>query len=248
MLCWLTMRRFAESENPFALFPGCCRAKLPRMIISEGRAYIFVHIPKTGGTSMALALEARAMAGDILVGDTPKALRRRRRLKRLQPRGRLWKHSTLADIEGVLTPAQIAAMFTFTIVRNPWDRAVSYYHWLRAQSFRHPAVTLAQQADFATFLRDPQIVLSLHGAPARHYMTDATGVERASAYLRLEHIEEDMPLLSGHLGFTPNLPHVNRSERANDYRQQYDDALAEHLAEVCAEDIARFDYHFDGQD
>ena len=26
------------------------------MIISRGRGYIFVHIPKTGGTAMALAL------------------------------------------------------------------------------------------------------------------------------------------------------------------------------------------------
>lgn len=30
------------------------------MIISRGRGYIFVHIPKTGGTAMALALEDRA--------------------------------------------------------------------------------------------------------------------------------------------------------------------------------------------
>ena len=44
------------------------------MIISPGRGYVFVHAPKTGGTAMALALEARAMADDILIGDTPKAL------------------------------------------------------------------------------------------------------------------------------------------------------------------------------
>ena len=42
------------------------------MIISRGRGYIFVHIPKTGGTAMALALEDRAKADDILIGDTPK--------------------------------------------------------------------------------------------------------------------------------------------------------------------------------
>ena len=51
------------------------------MIISRARNYIFVHVPKTGGTAMALALEARAAADDILIGDTPKALRRRGRLK-----------------------------------------------------------------------------------------------------------------------------------------------------------------------
>ena len=70
------------------------------MIISRGRRYIFVHIPKTGGTALSLALETRAMKDDILIGDTPKAKRRRHRLKDVQTAGRLWKHSTLADIDG----------------------------------------------------------------------------------------------------------------------------------------------------
>lgn len=72
------------------------------MIISHGRRYIFVHAPKTGGTSLTLALEARAKADDILVGDTPKAKNRRNRLSDLTPAGRLWKHSTLRDIDGIV--------------------------------------------------------------------------------------------------------------------------------------------------
>src|SRR6056297_170553 len=117
------------------------------MIISPGRGYIFVHIPKTGGTAMALALEGRARADDILIGDTPKARRRRARLKGVQTRGRLWKHATLADIDGLRSGDEIARAFTFTLVRNPWDRMVSYYHWLLGQSFDHPAVRLAQAVD-----------------------------------------------------------------------------------------------------
>ena len=72
------------------------------MILSSGRAYVFVHIPKTGGTAMALALEGRAMKDDIMLGDTPKARKRRRRLQDFKAAGRLWKHSTLADIDGLV--------------------------------------------------------------------------------------------------------------------------------------------------
>ena len=100
------------------------------MIVSPGRRYVFVHIPKTGGTSMALALEARAMKDDILIGDTPKARQRRNRLEGLPARGRLRKHARLADLEGWIGPYGLDAMFVYTMVRNPWDRMVSYYHWL----------------------------------------------------------------------------------------------------------------------
>ena len=126
------------------------------MIISPGRNYIFVHAPKTGGTSMAMALEDRAMRDDILIGDTPKAVRRRGRLDGVEAAGKLWKHSTLADIEGMVDLARIQEAFCFTVVRNPWDRMVSYYHWLREQEFKHSAVKLAKSTDFSGFLNTIQ--------------------------------------------------------------------------------------------
>jgi hypothetical protein len=49
------------------------------MIISHDYKYIFVQIPKTGGTPLTLALEAKAMKYDVLIGDTPKAINRRNR-------------------------------------------------------------------------------------------------------------------------------------------------------------------------
>nr|WP_309501538.1 sulfotransferase family 2 domain-containing protein [uncultured Roseovarius sp.] len=214
------------------------------MIISPGRNYIFVHIPKTGGTAMALALEGRAMKDDILIGDTPKALRRRGRVKGVTAAGRLWKHSTLADIDGLVDMAQIADAFTFTLVRNPWDRMVSYYHWLRVQRFDHPAVTLAQSLDFSAFLRHPQTVAAFRASPYGHYMTDAEGREQCRSYIRIEHLEADAAALWAHLGFSLQLGRANPSDRDPDYRRYYTDRDAVHLSDICAADIARFDYEF----
>ena len=214
------------------------------MIISPGRGYIFVHIPKTGGTSMALALEQRAHRDDILIGDTPKARARKGRLKRLAAGGRLWKHATLADIDGLLSAEELAAMFCFTLVRNPWDRMVSYYHWLRVRNFDHPAVALARALPFDAFLAHPQTRASLQAAPYGSYMRDAAGTERASAFVRLEHLDSDMAPVVRHLGFLPAIGRVNRSERHEDFRPYYTDRTAALVAGLCAEDISRFGYTF----
>ncbi|MBU2999466.1 sulfotransferase family 2 domain-containing protein [Roseovarius nubinhibens] len=214
------------------------------MIISTRRRYIFVHIPKTGGTSLALALEARAAADDILIGDTPKAQRRRGRLKGLQAAGRLWKHSTLADIDGILPPDQMAQMKVICMVRNPWDRLVSYYHWLQEQTFDHEAVRLAQALSFSGFLNHPHTQASFLQWPFERHVTLANGAKRGDFFVRLEDFQRDIAAFEAHLGFAIELPKVNVSRRRRDYRSYYSEADSELVARLCAEDIARFGYAF----
>ncbi len=208
------------------------------MIISPGRRYIFVHIPKTGGTSLALALEDRAMKDDILIGDTPKAQRRKRRLQEINAPGRVWKHATLADIEGVVP---LDDKLVFTLVRNPWDRVVSYYHWLKDQNFSHPAVALAKQQSFTDFVCAPATQSALRANPYGHYVTGAA----APVFVRIEHFAADIAPVVAHLGFDLELPRVNASDRARDWTRYYCERSKAIIAEVCAEDIERFGYTFE---
>jgi hypothetical protein len=217
------------------------------MILSRGRRYIYVHIPKTGGTALTLALEARAMKDDIIVADTPKGRARKGKLKHVETSGRLWKHSTLSDIRGLASDDEIATFYTVTLVRNPWDRLVSYYHWLREQGFAHPAVTLAKASEFSAFLNAPETRAGFAAHPYASYVTTGAGQERCDLFIRLEHFDEDVRAFEAHLGFrlAPLAP-ANQSGRAADWRGFFSDRDAETIAEICAADIARFGYRFDG--
>lgn len=194
---------------------------------------------------MSLALESRAMKDDIMLGDTPKARKRRHRVRDVKAAGRLWKHSTLADLDGLVDLPELEKLFIFTLVRNPWDRLVSYYHWLREQSFDHPAVRLAKTARFQDFVVHPQTQVSFGRWPTRAYLTDAAGRARGDAFIRLERFEDDAAPLWAHLGFRLDLPRTNESRRSADWRGYYDDDTAALVGKLCAEDILRFGYRFD---
>ena len=211
------------------------------MIISRGRGYVFVHIPKTGGTALATALEARAMADDILIGDTEKARKRRKRAQALPAKGRVWKHSTIADMEGVWAEGEPGSLMVFALVRNPWDRVVSYYHWLRAQGFDHPAVHAAKALTFEGFVMDEGQGAALKAWPYGRYVEGAVD----PVFVRLEQFEADFAPVAAHLGFGVTLERVNASARARDWRGYYSDTTRARVAEICAEDIARFGYGFE---
>ncbi len=216
------------------------------MIISRGRRYIFVHIPKTGGTAFSQALEAGALDDDILIGDTPKARARAGHIKGLKSAGRLWKNSTLQDIEGLLTAAEIESFFTVTLVRNPWDRLVSLYHWLRLQRFAHSMVSIAKTHSFSGFLNHKTTRSLVFASPYGRAMTQPNGIEHADLFIRIEAFAEDVRPFEAHLGYRlPPLPRLNTSDRTADWRPYYcaDDATL--VAMICGQDIARFGYRFD---
>lgn len=217
------------------------------MIVSRGRRYIFVHAPKTGGTSLALMLEAKAMKDDIMLGDTPKAKKRRKRVEGIETSGRLWKHSMLSDLYGLVTQEEMEEFFVFSLVRNPWDRMVSYYHWLQSQRFDHPAVGRAKTLSFREFVLDPMILRAMELNPYGRYVEDRDGIDRGDHFIRLEHIRDELGPVEDALGFKfHEIAHENASNRVQDYRSAYDDRGAEAVARACATDIQRFSYRFDG--
>jgi hypothetical protein len=221
------------------------------VIVSFAHRFVFVHIPKTGGTALMQALEAVSGPEDLLIGDTPEARRRRpvlRRALRARPAaGRVWKHARLADIEGPVAREALAGFRVLAVVRNPWERLASYYHWIGAQSFAHPHVALARRLDLAGFVAHPAVAAAFRASPAAAYVRDGAGVEHPALWLRHERLEADAAALGALLGVAlPPLGRVNVSARPADWRRGYTPAAVAAVAEACAADIARFGYGFEG--
>jgi len=79
-------------------------------MISDKHKFIFVHINKTGGTSIEKVFEPTADQKDVADGDVR------------------YKHFTLSEYR-THYPRQYSEYFKFVFVRNPWDWLVSRYHW-----------------------------------------------------------------------------------------------------------------------
>jgi hypothetical protein len=94
------------------------------MIISNSNKYIFIHIPKCAGTSVTHALADCFRWNDLVLGSTEFGAGIESAYK--QKFG-LEKHSTVQDVTSVVGSKVWSEYFTFTFVRNPLSRIVSWY-------------------------------------------------------------------------------------------------------------------------
>ena len=84
------------------------------MIISHKHKFIFIHIGKTGGTSVEKVLCERL---DIDFEDTKKNPRN----------GHWWKHAWAREVRDLFGSEIWEEYFTFAFVRNPYDMLLSLY-------------------------------------------------------------------------------------------------------------------------
>lgn len=187
-------------------------------MIDHDRRLLFIHIARTGGTSVETAL----VGGDWW---------------RVEPGS---KHISAAQARVMYGENVWRDYTTFAIVRNPWDRLVSMWStgW-----WWGPTTHLCgrRPASFDDF------VASLEPHPHEFYRsllyTEILN-EPVDAVLRFERLAGDFADLLARQGCEPvALPHVERRARG-DYRDYYSDASRDLVAERFRPDIEAYGYAF----
>jgi chondroitin 4-sulfotransferase 11 len=201
------------------------------MNISDKYKCIFIHIPIVAGTGIKEALE-------------------------LPGRGHLpWQYYY------VVYPEQWDLYIKFTVVRNPWDRVVSAYHYAKMDKnywydnlnriTPHPDYELLSKRTFAGYceiLKNRRNMLK-HESWQPQYLwvaktENGNNLLMVDFVLRYENLEDDFAVLCERLGVSNiDLPYINKSNHGH-YRQYFTQETKEIIEELYSADIRLFKYEF----
>jgi sulfotransferase famil protein len=207
------------------------------MLLSLEKNFLFVHVPKTGGTSIARAL-------DPWVVHPPQGkwnkLLCRTHLRRDPGRFMLRVHGSLSYARKVLPGDLYGQLFKFAFVRNPWDRLVSEYSFVLDKSHHPRYKEVRNLANFAEYLRYEKE--RAHGRSQADMLLgpDGLGVDFVG---RFEQLSQDFAAVCQKLEIDSSLPHLNRTNHRN-YRDYYDSGSRAYVAENWRAEIELFSYEF----
>ncbi len=205
------------------------------MVKSKSRKFVFVHIQKTGGCSIKSALNKNIPDAQEFLGTHDPAI------SGLSQMGDSWEK-----------------LFTFSVVRNPWARLVSWYSMISQadpatvkQNHRFWQYIWQEGPTFEDFLvRCTDVIDDFDGRKCAvfnqlDYLTDPGGRTIVNFIGKLENIKEDAPYIFKKIGLEGcKLHHYNKSKHGH-YSEYYTPALRDLVGERFRRDIEHFDYQFE---
>lgn len=184
---------------------------------------VFVHIPKSAGSSVKQAL----FPGTEGPG-----------------------HRMAMDYQ-LENPKKFNDYFVFTFVRNPYDRLVSAYTYLTGNTGSqkdkqfHREV-LSKYQDFRDFvlngLHTKEVQKKWHLRPQHYYTVNFNGDNIVDFIGKVENVDQDFAHVCQKLNKSAKLVHKNKSARKRDCMAYYDEETRAKAAEFYHWDFVLFDY------
>ncbi len=209
-------------------------------MISHKHKCIFVHIPKTGGSS----IESVLWPGERSEAELWQGLGSRSRNK-YQTGG--LQHLLARHIRLEAGASVFDSYFKFAFVRNPWDKAVSQFSYLAERPDLRELIGLAADATFAEYLAAIQRVAYIQWQRQVDFLRAEDGKTLVDFVGRFEYLDRDAQAIFGRLGMgKQEIPHVNASRHAH-YSDYYNDRTREIVRRLYADDIEAFGYQFENR-
>lgn len=206
------------------------------MFICDSRRLLFIHIQKTGGVTVTRTLEAALPDGHAESGPH--------------------QHDTLR--RALARQPALSEYWTFSVVRNPWARMVSWWSMIRDHQSRAEAgavsakrwmeqtrsrSAVAAMPDFDTFVTEAPRQWEKFRRPQVRWLDSPT--RRVDFIARTETLGADLRAVSARFGLaTPDEPHVVNSSSHDDFHSYYSDRTRALVGEIFRADIEAFGYRF----
>jgi hypothetical protein len=216
-----------RSPEDFAAFQrlrqGCNENGYSLLPFDEKKC-IYIHVPKCAGVSVNKALLGCLGGG----------------------------HTTLRQYRRIFGFREFESYFKFSFSRNPWDRLVSAFHFLKQGGFNEADARWAERNlsgyevfdDFVkNWLTEERIFSYHHFRPQCHYLCLSKGRVGVDFLGKLETLDVDFKKICDHLGVACSLPEFNKSQR-NGYADYYDSKAKDIVYRLYNEDIKTLGYSF----
>ncbi len=218
------------------------------MLLSNQHHFLFVHVAKTGGTSIRAALQSLRWRDPYFYPQL--ICSRLSSMTGHRIGAKFPRHAKIIAAKEMLPQELFEQLFKFAFVRNPWDLQVSSYHHIRRER-PHLMEHISNFEQFIHWKLDPERPYQFHVDTSieqqSDYLVDLHGKLLTDFIGRYENLHDDFNAICEHIGIkTPTLPHRRKAtDRDKDYRSYYTDALAGEVGAHFQQDIELLGYSFE---